>query len=86
MKGENVFFESIKRGLQGHWMIKKATENKTMFRTPSKAFKNLLQRKLYQGMAKQSITLVYKNTFLVWGKNGDRCLLLIWVCWIQIYK
>ena len=32
------------------------------------------------------ITLVYKNKFLVWGKNGDRCFLLIWVCWIQIYK
>ena len=32
------------------------------------------------------ITLVYKNRFLVWGKNGDRCFLLIWVCWIQIYK
>ena len=32
-------------------------------------------------------TLVYKNKFLAWGKNGDRCFfLLIWVCWIQIYK
>ena len=32
------------------------------------------------------ITLVYKNKFLVWGKNRDRCFLLIWVCWIQIYS
>ena len=32
------------------------------------------------------VTLVYKNKFLVWGKNEDRCFLLIWVCWIQIYK
>ena len=28
------------------------------------------------------ITLVYKNKFLVWGKNVDRCFLLIWVCFI----
>ena len=32
------------------------------------------------------ITLVYKKKILVWGKNGDKCFLLIWVCWIQIYK
>ena len=32
------------------------------------------------------ITLVYKKKNLVWGKNGDMCFLLIWVCWIQIYK
>ena len=32
------------------------------------------------------ITLDYKITFLVWGKNGDRYFLFIWVCWIQIYK
>ena len=32
------------------------------------------------------ITLVYKNKFLVWGKNGERRFLLIWVCWIQIHK
>ena len=32
------------------------------------------------------ITLVYKNKFLVWGKNEDRYFLLIWVCWIKIYK
>ena len=34
----------------------------------------------------KTITLVYKNKFLVWGKNGDMCFLLIWVCWTQIYK
>ena len=32
------------------------------------------------------ITLIYKKIFSVWGKDVDRCFLLIWMCWIQIFK
>ena len=47
---------------------------------------NIILRHGAETSTELKITLVYKNKFLVWGKNGNRCFLLIWVCWIQIYK